>query len=59
MATKEEKTFAPYPCMVSDDPEFTKQQAWNDYQSWKVNELTWDEIDSLVDAAVEWEVRCA
>lgn len=60
MATnKESRTFAPYPCTVWDDPEYTKQQAWNDYQSWKDNELAWAELDAMADAAVEWEVRCA
>lgn len=51
-------TFTPYPCVAIDDYEWTKQQAWNDYHSWKADELSWDELDSLVDAAVEWEVRC-
>lgn len=57
-----EKIFEPYGCsqMESfDDAEWLKQQAWNDYQSWKDNELHWSEIDAMVDAAVEWEVRCA
>ncbi len=51
--------FTPYPCVAIDNYEWTKQQAWNDYHSWKANELSWDELDSLADAAVEWEVRVA
>jgi hypothetical protein len=51
--------FAPYPCVAIDNYEWTKQQAWNDHHSWKANELSWDELDAMADAAVEWEVRCA
>ena len=50
-------TFEPYPCTVWDDPEFTKQAAWNDYQNWRDNELSWAELDAMADAAVEWELR--
>lgn len=49
--------FKPYPCVAIDSYEFTKQAAWNDYHDWRANELSWDELDSLADAAVEWEVR--
>lgn len=56
---KPRSVFVPYPCVAMDDFEFTKQAAWNDYQQWRDNELSWAELDAMADAAVEWEVRNA